>query len=70
MKIENGVFTGTIDELLEYVFSKYGDEIIKGVNSEAEHHITDTLLQPYWEERSKILWKKICENIKKSEQDN
>ncbi len=28
MKIENGVFTGTFDELLEYVFSKYGDEII------------------------------------------
>lgn len=70
MKIENGVFTGTFDELLEYVFSKYGDEIIKAMNEETDRRIADVELPPDWEERSKVVWERICETIKKMEQEN
>ncbi len=70
MKIENGVFTGTFDELLEYVFSKYGDEIIKAINEETERNIADVELPPDWEERSKIVWERISKSIEKMEQGN
>lgn len=70
MKIENGVFTGTVDELLEYIFKEYGDEIVKAMNEETEKEIADIELPPDWEEMSERIWKRICESIKEMEQGN
>lgn len=71
MKIENGMFTGTFDEFLEYFFDKYGDMLVKNFNEQIKQELENVELPSNvnLEESQKRTWKKICENIKKEQRN-